>query len=146
MAAARSSLPPALERFARFALVGGAGFVVDAGLLVLLHHGAGLDPFSARLISIAAAAFTTWRLNRAHTFGASPTDQASEGLRYGLIAGLAAGLNYVLYALALILWPTLPPIAAAVGATLLVMAFTYFGYARFVFRGTSRAMVLPADR
>ncbi len=130
----------------RFAIVGGAGFVVDAGLLVLLHHWAGLDPFSARLMSIAAAAFTTWRLNRAHTFGASPTGQATEGLRYGLVAGLAAGLNYLIYALALILWPILPPVAAAIGATLLVMVFSYFGYARFVFRSGSHARALPADR
>ena len=85
-------------RFFRFALVGGTGFVVDAGLLTLLHNGAGIDPFTARLISISVSAFTTWRLNRVVTFGASDRSQASEGARYALVAALTAGLNYCLYA------------------------------------------------
>ena len=85
-------------RFVRFALVGGTGFVVDAGLLTVLHNGAGFDPFTARLVSISVSAFTTWRLNRAVTFGASDRSQASEGARYALVAALTAGLNYCLYA------------------------------------------------
>jgi putative flippase GtrA len=122
-------------RFARFAAVGGAGFVIDAGLLAFLHHGAGLDPFSARALSIVVAAFSTWRLNRSLTFGASGRSQAEEGLRYGAVAALAAGLNYAAYALALSLWPVLSPVAAAVGATLVAMGLSYAGYARFVFQG-----------
>jgi putative flippase GtrA len=123
----------AAGRFLRFASVGGIGFVVDAGLLTALHDGAGLDPFTARLVSILAAALVTWRLNRRLTFGPSPTPQASEGLRYGLVAALHAGLNYGIYALALFAWPGLPPTAAVVASTLAAMAFSYLGYSRFVF-------------
>jgi putative flippase GtrA len=122
-------------RFLRFAFVGGIGFLIDAGLLAALHHGAGVDPFSARLVSIGVSSFTTWRLNRSLTFGASDRSQASEGFRYAIVAALAAGLNYLLYALALIVWPHLPPIAAAVGGTLAAMGFSYAGYSRFVFQG-----------
>jgi putative flippase GtrA len=57
-----------IERFLRFAMVGGAGFLIDAGLLFVLHHRAGLDPFLARSISLPVAAFSTWRLNRRVTF------------------------------------------------------------------------------
>ncbi len=127
------------RRFLRFALVGGTGFVIDAGLLAILHHGAGLDPFLARLISISASAFTTWRLNRNLTFGASGLSQASEGLRYGIVAALTTGLNYLVYAAALLLWPALPPLAAAVIATLAGMGFSYAGYSRLVFSGASDA-------
>lgn len=123
------------ERFLRFAIVGGAGFVVDAGLLALLHHGVGVDPFTARLISITVAALTTWRLNRLVTFGASPTSQTTEGLRYATVAALTAGFNYAVYALMLVVWPALAPVAAAILATLAAMTFSYLGYSRFAFRG-----------
>ena len=126
-----------VERFLRFAVVGGTGFLIDVGVLTLMHNGAGLDPFSARLISISVAAFSTWRLNRVVTFGASPSGQASEGLRYAAVAALAAGLNYFSYALALILWRGLPPVAATVVATLLAMTLSYVGYSRFAFQGST---------
>ena len=82
-------------RFARFALVGGTGFMIDAGLLTVLHHLAGIDPFTARLVSITASALTTWRLNRRLTFGASERGQAAEGLLYALVAAITAALNYL---------------------------------------------------
>ncbi len=128
-------------RFLCFAVVGGTGFVVDAGTLALLHNGAGMDPFAARVISIALAAFTTWRLNRSITFGRSALSQSAEGLRYAVVAGLTACLNYMLYAVALTLWPHLPPVAAAIAATLIAMFFSYAGYSRFVF-SVSRPVVL----
>jgi putative flippase GtrA len=124
-------------RFLRFALVGGAGFALDAGLLALLHNGAGLDPFSARVFSISIATFMTWRLNRGVTFGASARSQAHEGMRYATVAALAAGVNYLAYALALILWRGLPPIAALVVGTATGMVFSYAGYSRFVFSARS---------
>lgn len=126
-----------VERFLRFAVVGGTGFVIDAGLLALLHHGAGLDPFSSRLVSISVAAFSTWRLNRIVTFGASQSSQASEGLRYATVAGLTACFNYLVYAATLIVWRDLPPLAAAVFATVAAMGLSYLGYSRFVFYGSS---------
>ena len=124
-----------LGQFFRFALVGGAGFLIDAGLLAALHNGAGIDPFVARLFSLIASGFTTWRLNRSLTFGASGRSQTSEGLRYASVAALTAGLNYLIYASALMLWPGLPPVAAAVLATLLAMGFSFAGYSRYAFQG-----------
>jgi putative flippase GtrA len=121
-------------RFGRFAIVGGVGFVIDAGLLAFLHHGAGLDPFLARLVSIVVSALCTWRLNRAVKFGVSQRSQAEEGMRYGAVAALAAGLNYLIYA-TLLVWPGLPPVVAAVLATLTAMGFSYAGYSRLVFSG-----------
>lgn len=139
------SLRPEIGRFLRFALVGGAGFLVDAGLLAALHHGAGLDPFAARVFSIAAAALATWRLNRRLTFGPSGAGQATEALRYAMVAILNAALNYALYALALVFRPGLPPLIAVIAATLLAMAFSYFAYSRFVF-SARRPAVLVSPR
>jgi putative flippase GtrA len=130
-------LPPETERFLRFAVVGSTGFVVDAGLLTTLYHGVGLDPFSARLISICFAVLTTWRLNRAHTFGASPRRQSSEGMRYASVAAATACFNYAVYCLIIALWRDVPPVAAAVAATLSAMTFSYLGYSRFAFHGAT---------
>jgi putative flippase GtrA len=143
----RSGESSSLEsaRFFRFVLVGGLGFAVDAGLLALLHHGAEVDPFISRVFSIAGAALFTWRMNRAVTFGASPTSQTTEGLRYAVVAALTAGLNYLLYALALTLWPTVPPVAAAIIATLIAMGVSYIGYSRFVFAGTLAVFSSPSS-
>lgn len=122
-----------LVRFSRFGLVGGLGFIVDAGLTVTLIA-AGLDPFSARIFAIALAMLVTWRLNRAITFGDSGTSQHSEGLRYGSIAMIAASLNYATYAALLLLVPEIWPVMAVALATSLSMLVSYIGYSRFAFR------------
>jgi putative flippase GtrA len=134
-----------VARFCRFAIVGSVGFAIDAGLLALLHHGAGIDPLIARLASITASALSTWRLNRSLTFGASPRSQAAEGLRYGTVAAATAAFNYLLYALLLYLWPPVTPVGAAVVATLLAMGLSYAGYSRLVF-GPSEAIAGPSSQ
>lgn len=126
-------------RLLRFAFVGGAGFLVDAGVLAALHHGAGLDPFVARLVSVSLAVLTTWRLNRALTFGASSGSQMREGVRYGSVAALSAAMNYIVYALILMARPAFPPVAALAGGTLAAMALSYAGYSRFAFKGGAAA-------
>ncbi|MCR9079598.1 MAG: GtrA family protein [Hyphomonadaceae bacterium] len=123
----------AVSKFARFAGVGGTGFVVDTGLTLLLIH-RGIDPYTSRVFGIMFAMITTWRLNRALTFGASRTSQTSEGARYFIVAILAAMLSYAIYASLLIMVAGFPPalaIVIAVGTTTLV---SFFGYSRFAFR------------
>ena len=55
-------------RLSWFAIAGGLGFVIDSGVLTGLVW-LGLDPWSARLVSFAAALVTTWLVNRTRTFG-----------------------------------------------------------------------------
>ena len=52
----------------RFAVVGALGMPVDAGILWLMTHPAGLDPYSGRVISWLCAATFTWTGNRYFTF------------------------------------------------------------------------------
>ena len=119
-------------------MVGGLGFVVDAGLTVTLIQ-ADLDPFSARLIAIALAMLVTWRLNRAVTFGASNTSQKTEGVRYSAVALTAAAINYVSYAALILTIPAIMPVFAIAVATGLSMTVSYLGYAHFAFRGQNSA-------
>ena len=122
-----------VSKFARFAGVGGTGFIVDTGLTLLLIH-RGIDPFTSRVFGIMFAMITTWRLNRALTFGASRTSQASEGARYFIVAILAAILSYAIYTALLLSFTGFPPalaIVIAVGTTTLI---SFLGYSRFAFR------------
>ena len=55
----------------RFAVIGTLGLPVDAGVLWLMTHRMGLDPYSGRVISWLSAASFTWIGNRYFTFRAA---------------------------------------------------------------------------
>ena len=122
-----------LTKFARFLLVGGLGFVVDAGGLLLLT-GQGADPFVARLASIALAMLVTWRLNRSFTFGPSRGSQLGEATRYLSVALSVAALNYTIYALLLLAFPGCPPVVATAVSTGICTLASFVGYGRVAFR------------
>lgn len=117
-----------------FAIAGGTGFVVDAGILLLLLRFTPIGPFGARAIAIPSALVATWLLNRNFTFGHSNRSLAIEGFRYGSVGMTSALLNYALYSALLISQPSLRPIIALILASAAATAFSYFGYSRFVFR------------
>jgi putative flippase GtrA len=123
-----------MKKLIRFAIAGGIGFIVDAGILALLLHMTQLGPFLARLFAIAIAMATTWAFNRTFTFGRSNHSVAVEGFRYGSVGITAALVNYGLYSALLLTIPDLQPLAAMVFATAASMILSFFGYSRFVFR------------
>lgn len=134
----------------RFALVGVAGFVVDASALYLaLHVGAGY--YVGRILSFIAAVFATWQLNRRFTFGAINTPSSTgrhsaerstggnifrEGGKY-LIAMCGGGaVNYATYCVCVALLPhfaTLPLVAVAAGS-LAGLAVNFALARRWVYR------------
>ena len=122
-----------MKRLFWFVLAGGTGFAVDAGLTHLLIAMTPLGPFAARIPAIAAAMAATWFLNRTLTFGQSSTSLAAEGFRYWAIGVTAALLNYTVYSLLIHRLPDLQPVAAIVFSSLAAMAYSFFGYSRFVF-------------
>ena len=100
-------------QFFRFGIVGGVGFLVDAGLLWLLLK-LGFGYYGGRLISFLAAATTTWILNRSFTFrrespgGASAplghlvsSHPAWEWLAYLGLMVIGGAVNYGTYAAAI---------------------------------------------
>ena len=124
-----------LHAFARFVLVGGAGFIIDAGMNQLLIH-AGVAPLWSRPPAIAVAMVFTWQANRTITFRASGGSVAGEAARYAAVAVAMALFNYLLYG-ALVL-AGMAPLAAVLGATAVHMVFSFFGYRRFAFGGAAR--------
>jgi putative flippase GtrA len=116
-----------------FLLVGGIGFVVDVAVLMFLLHATPLDPFSARLVSVAAALSATWILNRHITFGPSGRTAIIEGARYGGVGVGTSLVNYAVYSALLLTFPGTEPLIALVLASATAMALSYLGYSRLVF-------------
>jgi putative flippase GtrA len=85
-------------QFLRFAIVGAAGFVVDAATLHLVVHQIGGGLYVGRLVSYLTAASFTWALNRRYTFhDQRDRKMIREWLRF-LAANAAGGLiNYTVY-------------------------------------------------
>lgn len=88
-------------QFSRFAVIGGAGFFVDVGVLYLLRH-AGLDLYSARVFSFIAAATFTWVGNRLFTFRTASAAHRRLTTEWFLYLGamtIGGLVNYGVYAL-----------------------------------------------
>ncbi|MFN4272036.1 MAG: GtrA family protein [Aliihoeflea sp.] len=122
-----------MKRIASFGFVGAIGFVVDAAALALILMSLAMDPFVARLLSMAIALTATWLLNRTLTFGASDRPMAVEGVRYGGVGILSGIVNYLVYSAALLILPSLHPLLALVAGSAAAMVFSYLGYSRLVF-------------
>lgn len=134
-----------VRQFFLFALVGTAGFVVDAGTLLLVHHALGLDLYVGRLISFLISATFTWHLNRKVTFRHHEPDHAFKQWAKFLSANaLGAIVNLGLYAALIARVPFArahPELAVACGS----IAGLFFNFAMsrlFVFR----AHLAPAHR
>ncbi len=134
LAVAGDSLRAFAARFFRFGVVGATGFLVDIGVLLTLISQVGLDPYTARIVSIITAVTVTWRLNRAVTFQPSAHGQMREGARYFFVAAATALTNFTIYSTLLILIADLPPLLATAIATVITMFLSYFGYSQVVFK------------
>ena len=120
------------SEFLRFAVVGCLGFVVDAGLVLVLIK-AGASPVLARIPALGAAVFTTWILNRALTFRVSTTRNRGEIVRYVIVALSSAALNFLIYT-ALVVRFELWPLTAVAISTIALLFYSFIGYRRFAFR------------
>ena len=109
--------------FARFAIVGGIGFVVDAGILTALVSWFGFNVYASRAVSFTAAVLATWALNRQWVFGDWKARHAravgAEYLRYVVVQTVGALTNLAVFVAVLAALPNLiryPVIPLAIGA------------------------------
>ena len=81
-----------------FAIAGGAGFVVDTGVLYLLKGALGL--YGARAVSFICAVATTWIINRSFAFKGQSAEVPvwREFLHYLGAMILGGAVNYAIYA------------------------------------------------
>ncbi|MHB1937800.1 MAG: GtrA family protein [Acidobacteriaceae bacterium] len=120
----------------RFALIGAAGFGVDGGLLVGLHH-EGLALLPARLLSFSVAVTVTWALNRRYTFPTRRGRALPEWRRYALVNGIGALLNLGGF-FALLgrfpAWRATPLVPLALAAAV-ALVFNFWASRQIAFRG-----------
>jgi len=93
-----------VKRFLRFCVVGTLAYLVDAGVLLALVHGAGLNPYVGRVASFLAAASFTWWLNRHWTFEVKRAPTKAEWMAYVSLMVAGAAVNYATYAAAITWW------------------------------------------
>lgn len=120
-----------LRHLAFFTLVGAAGFVVDASVLLLLTHAAGVDIYVARLLSWVTAATATWWLNRTLTFRDRRAGLLRQWLMF-LAANSGGGLINLGVSSALIA-ARLTPVAAVACGALAGLLWNFLASRRFVF-------------
>jgi putative flippase GtrA len=107
-------------RLPNFALTGALGFLVDAGLMALLHAGWQWHPIFARCVSFPVALTVTWLVNRRWVF--APSHQASvttEYARYVAVQVTGAAVNLAIFAVLIYACPPLmavPVLALAIAA------------------------------
>ena len=104
----RKFLTPA---FLRYLLVGGFGFVIDAGGTELLYH-LGLDLHAARALSMTGAIGCTYLFHRHYTFTDSrrPQRTSAQFIAFGAVQLTAAALNYAIFCAVLWAQPLALPV------------------------------------
>ncbi|TAL32766.1 MAG: hypothetical protein EPN97_09735 [Alphaproteobacteria bacterium] len=96
--------------FLRYLLVGGFGFVLDAGGMEILYH-LGLDIHAARALSMTGAIGCTYLFHRYYTFTDSkrPAKTGAQFAAFGMVQLAAAALNYGIFCAVLWAQPRVIP-------------------------------------
>ncbi|MFQ1702778.1 GtrA family protein [Loktanella agnita] len=126
-----------LPQLLRFGVVGGVGFIVDAGMIWLLLT-QGLNPFVARALSFPAAVLVTWALNRSWTFATGRTPGRIRELRsYVAVQLTGAAVNYSAYSLVVGIFGAAPIVifGGVVLGSFIGLFVNFWGARRFVFIG-----------
>lgn len=135
MASAPRDLSGLVREFARFATVGGAGFIVDNAIVYGMRGAIGL--YWAGAVAYLAAASVNWLINRLWTFRGRGTRPAHQQWALFLVANLVGFvLNRGTFAVAVALLPIAAayPVLAIAAGTAVGMLFNFHLARRFVFR------------
>lgn len=132
---------------AQYGVKHGAGFLAsgilatgtDAGVLVALTRGFGLNPFSARLFAIGCAIVVGYFAHRRLTFASRDPANVRQFAKFASVAASASATNYVLYVAILLIWPATEPLVAMIIPTLAGMVISYVGLRSAVFRNSASA-------
>lgn len=125
---------PVVRHWGGFALSGALAFCVDGGVMELGIRVLGLPPLVSRLASVACAMVTAWLAHRRLTFALSTRPTLSEFGRYVAAASATALVNYSVFAVILLGWPSASPLAVLVAASCVATIFSYVSMRYGVFK------------
>ncbi|MBJ8346205.1 GtrA family protein [Antrihabitans sp. YC2-6] len=138
----------ALRRGSAFLVVGGIGFLVDAGLYNILVFWGGEGPLfhaplPAKIIAIVGATAVTYFGNKWWTFGHKPRGNAMrEFAVYVVVNVIAIGLQLSCLAFSRYVLDLSTPMSDNISGTLVgqivAIGFRYWAYDKFVFTGRER--------
>ena len=120
--------------FLRFCAVGTLGFIVDAGVTLLLTQLTQWEAFKSRLTAFAVAATLTWLLNRSFTFRTQ--NGIGTWLPYLAMTGAGAMMNISIY-IAWINWVGQSSVQLLLGVGLgsaSALGFNFFVSKRVIFK------------
>jgi putative flippase GtrA len=117
--------------FIGFVIVGGLGFVINAGITLALIY-FGISPLIARVPAILFAIAFTWLANRRITFNIGTKPTGEEVIRYLAVAICMACFNYLLFTLFIML--NLSVFIAITFATAIQTMLSFYGYKKLVFK------------
>lgn len=126
-------LPPG-RHWGGFIVSGSLAFIVDASMMEIGVRLFGLPPLVARLVGVGGAMLTGWLSHRTLTFGLTTRPNLPELARYVTAASVTSGVNYLLFALLLLGWPSMPRLGALVIASCVATIFAYVSMRYGVFR------------
>lgn len=128
---------PLEGEFLRFCLVGGVGFLVDAGVLQLCLKLDVLGPFTGRLLSFALAVFATYELNRRFVFhGVGEGAYLRRFAGYLAVQGGGFGINLLIYVAGLTFLPVPynKPLGSLILASACALGFNFVAARVLVFK------------
>lgn len=125
----------------RFLTVGGIGFAVDGGMLLLLNGIAGWTPLLARMVGFPVAVSVTWLLNRTWTFRNARQHAAARQYTVYFVVQLGGlAINFSIFALLVTYsaWFAGHSLLALAAGAALALVFTYTCSIRFAFSEASQ--------
>lgn len=133
----KASIAAELPRIIGFLAVGGGGFAVHALVLFLMTRN-GIGALHAWFPAFFCAVLFTWLLNRALAFkGLGNKLVNREAVWYFFIQSLGAGVNFIVYAIVIVLsFGALSyPIAALAAGSIAAAGFNYTMLRKFIYSG-----------
>ncbi|EEX91927.1 hypothetical protein VIOR3934_03297 [Vibrio orientalis CIP 102891 = ATCC 33934] len=123
------------HRLAKFALVGGIGFIADACAFALCFYLLEIPLIGSRLIAFVVAATVTWFGNRTFTFASQDRALAKQWLKFMSVACISAIPNFLAFKTILLLFGEtgVMPMAALVVGVLVGMVSNYLFSSLWVF-------------
>lgn len=106
---------------------GTLAFMVDLAVLKFLTVVASMPVLPARLISISVAMVAGWLCHRTFTFAIAARPTVAEFVKYLGVAWTASALNYAVFAIVLIVWPSTSTVIALIAAGVFAMVASYLG-------------------